>query len=176
MHLVHVHDAIKHWKPKTVIVDPVSSLTIIGLKHEVTSMLTRLIDFLKALHVTALFTSLTSAEGPAEQTDVGISSLMDTWIALRTIERNGRRVRGLTILKSRGMAHSMDVNELRFTRRGIELLDGDREPGPGLRAMAPGHRGRSERAQSVPPESEAVLSVGHRQTPRAKVAEQIKWK
>jgi circadian clock protein KaiC len=72
--------------------------------------------------VTSLFTSLTSP-GNLEQTDVGVSSLMDTWIVLKDIEGQGERNRGLTIVKSRGMAHSNQFRELYLTGNGIMLQD-----------------------------------------------------
>ena len=72
-------------------------------------MLTRLIDFFKAHQITAFFTSLTEGGSALEQSEVGISSLMDTWILLRHIESNGERNRGIWVLKSRGMAHSNQI-------------------------------------------------------------------
>jgi len=48
---------------------------------------------------------------------------MDTWIAVRNLENNGERNRGLYILKSRGMAHSNQIREFRLTSSGIQLLD-----------------------------------------------------
>ena len=86
-------------------------------------MLMRLIDYLKMQQITTLFTSLTSAGECLEQTEVGISSLMDTWLLLRDIEVDGERNRGLYILKSRGMAHSNQIREFLLTDHGVELLD-----------------------------------------------------
>src|SRR5262249_30457936 len=73
--------------------------------------------------ITALFTSLTSGEPSIEQTDAGVSSLIDTWILLRAIESNGERNRALYVLKSRGMAHSNQVREFLLTDRGIQIAD-----------------------------------------------------
>ena len=86
-------------------------------------MLTRLIDFLKTEQITGVFTSLTARRRAKEQTEVGISSLIDTWLLLRNIELGGERNRGLYVLKSRGMAHSNQIREFLLTPRGIELLD-----------------------------------------------------
>jgi len=86
-------------------------------------MLTRLTDFFKAHQITAFFTSLTEGGSALEQSEVGISSLMDTWILLRHIESNGERNRGIWVLKSRGMAHSNQIREFVFTDHGIELVD-----------------------------------------------------
>ena len=60
---------------------------------------------------------------PAEQTEIGISSLIDTWILLRDIELYGERNRGIYILKSRGMAHSNQIREMLLTNQGVELTD-----------------------------------------------------
>jgi circadian clock protein KaiC len=86
-------------------------------------MLTRLIDFLKSHGITALFTSLTAGGESLEQTDVGVSSLIDTWLLLEVVRSGGERNRALTIIKSRGMPHSNQTAEYRLTRRGLEILD-----------------------------------------------------
>ena len=86
-------------------------------------MLIRLIDFLKQKQITAFFTNLTSGGDPLEQTDVGISSLMDTWLFVRDMELGGERNRAMYILKSRGMAHSNQLREFLLTDHGVDLLD-----------------------------------------------------
>jgi circadian clock protein KaiC len=86
-------------------------------------MLTRLIDYLKLQEITAMFTSLTSTSHALEDSEVGVSSLMDTWILVRHIESNGERNRGIYILKARGMAHSNQVREFLLTDHGVELVD-----------------------------------------------------
>jgi circadian clock protein KaiC len=123
MHLLRMHKLAAETNAKIVVVDPITSYISLGDTLEVKSMLTRLIDFFKAHQVTALFTSLTEGGNAVEQSEVGISSLMDTWILLRSIERNGERNRGIWVLKSRGMSHSNQIREFVFTDRGIELLD-----------------------------------------------------
>src|SRR5215470_11668279 len=86
-------------------------------------MLTRLIDYLKSEAITGLFTALTKSSGEVEHSEIGVSSLMDTWILLRNLESDGERNRGLYVLKSRGMAHSNQIREFRLTDHGIDLLD-----------------------------------------------------
>lgn len=123
MHLVKMYKLVREFKPKVVIIDPVTNLIAIGSDTEVKSMLSRLIDFLKANQITALFTNLSHAGAATEQTEFGISSLMDTWLLLREIEIGGERNRGLYILKSRGMAHSNQIREFLLTDKGIDLVD-----------------------------------------------------
>jgi circadian clock protein KaiC len=122
-HLTGIHRSIDVFKPSVIIVDPISNLVAIGSDREVKSMLTRLIDFIKMEHITALITSLSRGGSPLEETEVGISSLMDTWMTLKDVESNGERNRILMILKSRGMAHSNQVREFLLTSSGIEIQD-----------------------------------------------------
>jgi circadian clock protein KaiC len=123
MHLVAIHEQVERFKPRVVVLDPVTNLTAVGSDVEVKSMLTRLIDFLKTRNITALFTSLTSGGSHLDQSEVGVSSLMDTWILVRNLENGGERNRALHVLKSRGTAHSNQVREFRITNRGIDLID-----------------------------------------------------
>jgi len=123
MHLTKMHKAINAFKPQVVIVDPLNSFVIGSNEIEVKSMLMRLVDFLKMQQITGLFTSLTTSGGALEQSEVAISSLIDTWLLLRTIEIGGERNRGLYILKSRGMAHSNQIREFLLTDHGVELRD-----------------------------------------------------
>jgi circadian clock protein KaiC len=94
----------------------------IGTADDVSALLTRLVDFLHARGVTALFTSLNPEIAPA-QADQQISSLVDTWLLLRTLEGNGELNRIMYVLKSRGMAHSNQIREFLLTSQGIELAD-----------------------------------------------------
>jgi circadian clock protein KaiC len=123
MNLTMMHKAITAFKPQVVIVDPLNSFIIGGNETEVKSMLMRLMDFLKINQITGLFTNLTSGGDAPEQTEVAISSLIDTWLLLRDIEIGGERNRGLYVLKSRGMAHSNQIREFLLTDHGVDLRD-----------------------------------------------------
>jgi circadian clock protein KaiC len=120
MHLVTCHKLIREFKPDVVVLDPIGNLTNAGTELDATAMLTRLMDYLKSEGITALWTSLTSG-AELEKTDVGISSLVDTWLLLRDIELSGERNRAMYIVKSRGMAHSNQIREFLLTDHGIEL-------------------------------------------------------
>ena len=121
MHLVKMHKMIRNFDPSIVVVDPVTGLIDSGTQAETRSMLLRLIDFLKQKQITALMTTLTGGADAQEQTEVNISSLVDTWLLLRDIESGGERNRGLYILKSRGAAHSNQIREFLLTDHGVEL-------------------------------------------------------
>jgi circadian clock protein KaiC len=122
-HLLEMTRLIRTFNPEVVVMDPITNLITVGLAADVKSMLTRLVDHLKTREITAFFTSLSSPDGSAEQTDIVVSSLMDTWIVLKDIQAEGERNHGLTIVKSRGMAHSNQLREYRLTANGFHLED-----------------------------------------------------
>jgi circadian clock protein KaiC len=70
-----------------------------------------------------MFTALTLNSVVSEQTDEGVSSLVDTWLLVRDIESNGERNRGLYVIKSRGMKHSNQVREFIISDHGLDLVD-----------------------------------------------------
>jgi circadian clock protein KaiC len=99
---------------------------------EIQLTVTRLIDYLKTNQITSLFTSLSHGDTNLEFSDVGLSSLMDTWILLRDIETSRERNRGLYVLKSRGMAHSNQIREFKLTDKRARLTDVYLGPAAGL--------------------------------------------
>ena len=122
-HLAMKHKVINAFKPQVVILDPLNSFVFGGNETEVKAMLIRLVDFLKTKQITGFFTNLTAGGGALEQSEVAISSLIDTWLLVRDIEIGGERNRGMYILKSRGMAHSNQIREFLLTDHGVELRD-----------------------------------------------------
>lgn len=121
--LLVTHRYVSEFKPTVVVVDPITNLLMVSSVREVRSMLTRLIDMLKAQEISAVFTSLTAAGGPLEASVADVSSLMDTWMVLRTVEEQSERNRELYILKSRGMDHSNQIREFLITNDGVHLVD-----------------------------------------------------
>ena len=125
-HLVTMHDLVRAFRPTVVAVDPISNLTMAYDDAEVKPTLMRLIDFLKKEQITALFASLTSGGdslSAPEDSQLGVSSLMDTWLLLRNVEFTGERNRTIFVRKSRGMAHSNQVREFILSDKGIDLVD-----------------------------------------------------
>lgn len=123
VHLAIIHKTISEFSPSVVVIDPITNFLAVGDRLETKAMLTRLIDFLKSREITAMFTSLTSGGHDIEDSEVDVSSLMDTWLLVKNIETNGERNRGLYILKARGIAHSNQVREFLLTDHGIQLVD-----------------------------------------------------
>ncbi len=149
MHLVTMYKMINEFKPSVVIVDPVSNLVNVGNEEEVKSMLTRLIDMLKTEQITAMLTYLSSGGESLEATEMGISSLIDTWILLRDIEIGGERNRGIYVLKSRGMAHSNQIREFLITGKGIDIVDAYTGPAGVLTGTARAAQEAKERTEDA---------------------------
>lgn len=122
-HLVSIHKQVEEFRPDVVILDPITNLVSVGTSPEAQSMMTRLIDFLKMRGTTSFFTSLTSAAEELEESEIGISSLVDSWLLLTVLRGGGERNRTVTIIKSRGMAHSNQAAEYRLTDAGLEIVD-----------------------------------------------------
>jgi len=102
--------------------DPISDLVRVGTQTDVSALLTRQVDYLKTRGATVVFTSLASHEEPTG-IEQQMTSLVDTWILVKTLEGNGEHNRLLYILKSRGIANSNQIREFLLTSEGIELSD-----------------------------------------------------
>lgn len=124
-HLMHTYNLVRDFAPDVVAIDPISSLTSQGDDTGLSLTLMRLIDFFKTQEITALFTTLTSDSPGVSPTSsqVGVSSLMDSWLMLANVAGNGERTRTLQVLKARGMAHSNQVREFVFSNQGVGLVD-----------------------------------------------------
>jgi circadian clock protein KaiC len=122
-HLAMMHREIDEAEPAVVVIDPLSSFSG-GTAFEVESMVMRLMDYLKCKGITAVLTHLIPGSGSSDNIEVGVSSLIDTWILLRNAppgEQGGRR---LSVLKSRGMPHSSERRSFELTDRGPVLVAG----------------------------------------------------
>lgn len=123
MHLVQIYKLIKEHKPEVVILDPITNLTTVGSVSQVKTILIRLIDFLQTELITVMFTALTLNNVMNDQTDEGVSSLVDAWLLVRDVELGGERNKGMYIMKSRGMKHSNQIREFVITDNGLDLVD-----------------------------------------------------
>ena len=149
MHLATMFKEIAAFQPAVVIVDPITSLLDAGTDSETKGMVTRLIDYLKAGQVTSLFTSLTHGGHALQQSEIAMSSLMDSWLLLQDFEGNGERNRVLYVLKARGMAHSNQVREFLISNRGIDLVDAYIGPSGVLTGASRVAQGRPRKGRSA---------------------------
>jgi circadian clock protein KaiC len=90
-------------------------------------MLTRILDLLKRKGITLLMTALTGGQPGSSETDMHVSSMVDTWLKLtQEFTGHGRR-RDFYIVKSRGMEHSQETRELIMSSQGMSLREPERD-------------------------------------------------
>jgi circadian clock protein KaiC len=121
LHLLKIQNLIIHEKPSAVILDPISNLAPVGNFLDIKLMFIRILDVLKMKNITALFTDLTNGENFYEATEVGISSIMDSWILLQQKPIKGQRERSLYVVKARGIGHSNQIRPFEIGNEGIEI-------------------------------------------------------
>lgn len=123
-HFMAILALIDGQAPDVLIIDPVSGLLKGASGESPFPMVERLLAIAKARGITTLMTSLTEREAAdAEASMSHVSTIADTWIALDYHARGGERNRTLSIVKSRGTAHSNQVRELILSGHGVELAD-----------------------------------------------------
>lgn len=120
-HLVNFYNAVNTHHPRLVIMDPINDFLSIGSTREIKSLFLRMVDFLKSHQITLICTGLVSHADFVQETEIGVSSLADTWILLSNREFEGEHHRQLYILKSRGMAHSNQVRNYTMSHRGFSF-------------------------------------------------------
>lgn len=147
-HLALMHKLVRDFEPTAVVVDPISNLISAGNQEEAHLMVVRLVDYLKAHNITAVMTSLTGGGRAQEATEIAVSSIVDTWLLVKSIEASGERNRGLYILKSRGMAHSHQVREFIISSHGVDLVEAYIGPEGVLTGSARMQQEAKERARS----------------------------
>ena len=110
---------------RCMVIDPMSTWSKSGNDRDAHSVAERLTDWCKANEITLLCTSLLDEMSTQVETGMRmqISTLADTWIHLNYLMQAGERNRGISIIKSRGMAHSNQVRELILSDNGITLAD-----------------------------------------------------
>jgi circadian clock protein KaiC len=173
MHLATMFKEIAMFQPHVVVVDPITSLMDAGTDSESKGMVTRLIDYLKGGQVTSLFTSLTQGGHALQQSEMAMSSLMDSWLLLQDFEGNGERNRVLYVLKARGMAHSNQIREFLISNRGIDLVDAYIGPSGVLTGSARAAQTAREKAEALAGQQEAARRQRELKRKRAALEQQI---
>lgn len=123
MHLAVMTKVIDEFDAQNVVIDPISNVIRAGSPNEAHTMVVRLVDFLKTRGATAILTHPTGPGPLLDHTEIAISSIIDTWLLVQSVEIGGERNRTLYVLKSRGMYHSNQIREFLITDNGIELVD-----------------------------------------------------
>ena len=171
MHLTLMLREVERFAPAAVVIDPISAFR--GPTVEVHPTLMRMVDLLKVRGITALFTNLTSADRAGDETEYGLSSLMDTWIGLHDIEANGERNRGLYLLKARGMSHSNQIREYLLTENGVQLIEPYIGPAGVLTGSARAAQEARESAETLIREQEVGRKRRDIERKRAAIAREV---
>ncbi len=123
-HLLDIRTMIEEHNPTALVIDPISALGQQGNEFTAHSVVARLILLAKTQGITVFCTSLLESSGSStEASRLQISTIADTWIHLTYVVHSGERNRALTVVKSRGTAHSNQVRELVLSSRGVSLED-----------------------------------------------------
>jgi circadian clock protein KaiC len=123
-HLLRIAAAILDHRPRCMVIDPLSAIARTGALSSARAAGNRLLCKVRDHNITAFITALVEGDDPqAEATELQISTIADTWIHLSYLVRGGERNRALTIVKSRGTAHSNQVRELLLSSKGPALVD-----------------------------------------------------
>jgi len=120
MHLTRVMHLVQDQKPDVIVVDPLSALEGGGSLAQANTMVLRLVDYLKMAGATTLYLSVKDGDDKA---NLNISSLMDSWITIKNVQRERDLERQLFIVKSRGMSHSADVRKLGIGAQGVQISE-----------------------------------------------------
>ena len=122
-HYLAIHQLLEDERPDVLVIDPVSAL--LKQENETSGYLSidRILGVARARNITTVLTSLTTGDGPGEDTRSRASTVADTWISLENRVHRGERNRALSIVKSRGASHSSQVRELVMSEAGVDLVD-----------------------------------------------------
>jgi circadian clock protein KaiC len=123
--LVRIKSIAQEFGARCLVIDPVSTLSKAGNELTAHGVAERLLDWCKRDGITLVCSSLLDDTENQQNgsTPLQISTLADTWIHLNYLIQSGERNRALSIVKSRGTAHSNQVRELVLSGSGITLTD-----------------------------------------------------
>jgi circadian clock protein KaiC len=154
-HLVKLKALIAEHQPRCMVIDPLSAIAKAGGLAAARSVANRFIYAAKDLKITVVVTAINEGDQPeTEATDLQISTIADTWIHLSYLIRGGERNRALTIIKSRGTAHSNQVRELILSDAGPMLADVYTAGGEVLMGTLRWEKEDEERAKTIQRRSE----------------------
>jgi circadian clock protein KaiC len=122
--LMKLSALIREYRPQCMVIDPITAIAKAGDTGVAQTVAARLINMIKEAGISLFVTALSGAEDPrAESTSLEISTIADTWIHLSYLVLGGERNRALTVVKSRGTAHSNQVRELVLSKSGPTLAN-----------------------------------------------------
>jgi circadian clock protein KaiC len=149
-HLMAQQNIIRDFKPRCLIIDPISALIMAGGPTTALDVTQHLLRLANASGITVIGTSLLGGDNPeTEGSALQVSTVADTWIHLSYVVRGGERNRALTIIKSRGTGHSNQVRELILSDTGVALADVYMAGGEVLMGTARWQKEQAEQVEQV---------------------------
>lgn len=121
-HFVVIRKLMAEHQPEFLVIDPLSAL--LKMKLPFAEMVCeRILDQAKSAGITVLCTSLLESVGGGQEMSAShVSTVADTWLHVSYVPNQGERNRALTIIKSRGTAHSNQVSEMTLSSSGIDIV------------------------------------------------------
>jgi circadian clock protein KaiC len=154
-HLLRIASLLREHRPRCMVIDPLSAIAKVGALSSARAIGNRLVYLVRDHDITAFITSLVGGDDPhAEATEMQISTIADSWIHLSYLVRGGERNRALTIIKSRGTAHSNQVRELMLSATGPALTAAYSSGGEVLMGTLRWEKEAEERAQKLQRDAE----------------------
>lgn len=123
-HLVRIIDVLVEFSPQHVILDAISAARRFGGERAGFDFLVRLISPCRDRGITVLVLNQTPGSVLAGSlSGEEVSSVVDTVVFLRYVEIGGETNRVVSVVKSRGSAHSNQIREFRITANGIDFAE-----------------------------------------------------
>ncbi len=121
-HLIEMKKVIEDFKPTRIVVDSLSALARVSTGRSFREFVIALTSFIKLKETTGFFTSTTpTLMGGTSIMETPISTITDSIILLRYVEKNNEVLRGLTVLKMRGSAHDKQIREILIDKKGLHI-------------------------------------------------------
>ena len=119
MHLTRMMHLVQDQKPDVIVVDPLSALEGGGSLAQANTMVLRLVDYLKMAGATTLYLSVQDDE----KANLNISSLMDSWIIIKNVQRE-RDLERRSLSSNRGACRIRRMSErLCIGAQGVQVSE-----------------------------------------------------
>jgi circadian clock protein KaiC len=121
-HLIRIKKEIEDFQPDRVAIDSLSALERVASEKSFREFVIGLTSYIKHRELPGLYTSTTSTIlGGTSITETHISTITDSIILLRYVEKLGQMRRGLAVLKMRGSYHDKDIREFTIDQHGLHI-------------------------------------------------------
>lgn len=121
-HMVRIKSLVDEMKPDRVAIDSLSALERVTNKKSFREFVLGLVSFVKDRDIATLVTATTQRLlGGSSITDSQLSTVTDTIVLLRYLERLGQVERAITVLKMRGSSHDKHIREFSIDGSGMHI-------------------------------------------------------